>query len=148
MIVLAIGAAIPIADITYDRITLAHRDARVRLIMLHRLWELQPQYTGKPETWTRFAARLLTDRQLILRINEKYGPAGEEIERDYRRDLAIADAELVGAGLAVWALPLAVVYGLGRLALRRPRKAVNVPPPPSHLNDPRYMPSHHTGDTQ
>ena len=94
--------AIPIAWNTYERVLEVNRQSRVRLITEHRLWELHPEYRGTPEVWTRFAARLLTDHQLMTRINATR-PFSEEIERDYRRDVTIAQSEVVLTAAAVGA---------------------------------------------
>lgn len=139
-IALAIAYAIPLAWHAYGRLTEVDQQARARLIEAHRLWELQPGYRGKPEMWTRIASRLLNDKQLMSRIATKYGPLAEQIELDYRRDLAIARGEVVFKAVALWALPLALVYGAARLAARRKRR---LPPPktqPASALDPRYRP--------
>src|SRR5204862_8075233 len=109
-IALAVISAIPFVLRAYDRLVDVNQQSRVRLIVEHRLWELHPEYRGKPEAWTRFASRLLTDRQLMLRIATKYGALAREIELDYRRDLTIAQSVVVLTVLAAWALPLALLY--------------------------------------
>jgi hypothetical protein len=139
IIVLAFVTAIPTVVVSYGRVTQVHEQARTRLITLHRLWELHPEYNGRPETWTRFAARLLTDNQLLRRVNMKYGALAEEIERDYRRDLAIANAEVVFAAVAVWALPLLALYAGLRVMLRgRPSRTATRAA--ASVTDPRYLP--------
>jgi hypothetical protein len=146
-IAIALMTAIPIAWNTYERVLEVNRQSRVRLITEHRLWELHPEYQGTPEVWTRFASRLLTDRQLLTRISAKYGPLSEEIERDYRRDVTIAQSEVVLTALALWALPLALVYGLARALYRRPRRSE---PPvkvqPASVSDPRYLPRNESSE--
>ena len=131
--------AIPIAMLAYDRVIEVTRKAREQLIVQHRLWELHPEYHGTPETWTRFASRLLTDRQLMVRMRARYGERAEQLELEYRSDLTIAQAEVVIAAAAIWSLPVAVLYGIGMVATRRRR-----PPPPAperpRYDDSRYRP--------
>jgi hypothetical protein len=138
-IVAAAAYAAPLAWHAYNEIVLVNQQARARLIQNHRLWEVDPNFRGKPEYWTRFASRLLTDRQIFVRVVMKYGAQSEEIEREYRRDLTIARAEVVVVAFAAWAGPLAAIYGLvWLLRRRRPR-----PPPkvePASASDPRYRP--------
>ena len=138
-IVAAAALAAPLAWHAYNEIVLVNQQARARLIQNHRLWEVDANFRGKPENWTRFASRLLTDRQIFVRVAMKYGPQSEEIEREYRRDLTIARAEVIVVALAAWAGPLAVIYGFAwLLRRRRPR-----PPPkvePASASDPRYRP--------
>jgi hypothetical protein len=100
------------------------------LIVAHRLWELHPEYRGSPETWTNFASRLLTDRQLMLRVRAKYHDGAKPIELDYRRDLSIAQGEVIVAAAAIWGLPVGLAYGLGWLLAARRRKPPPAPPPP------------------
>jgi len=138
-LVLAAGCAVPVAASAYEQFNRVSQQARARLIEQHRLWELQPDFSGRPEAWTRAASRLLNDRQLLMRVAAKYGGQSEEIELEYRRDLAIARAEVVLAALALWAAPLAALYGIVLLVRRRKR----APPPkiePASVSDPRYRP--------
>jgi len=106
-----------------------------------------PRYTLWKRAWCVLAAAyawpvisigLLTDRQLMTRVRAKYGDAAEPIELDYRRDLFIAQAEVVLAASAIRALPLAALYGLGFAVARRRRsgaaRAGEKPPP----DDSRY----------
>jgi hypothetical protein len=132
-IAVAILYAIPIAMRAYDRIIDVTRKAREQLIVQHRLWELHPEYRGTPEAWTRFASRLLTDGQLMVRMRAKYGERAEQIELEYRSDLTIAQAEVVVGAAAIWGAPVAVLYGIGMVAARRRR-----PPPPLAPERPRY----------
>ena len=139
-IVVASAYAVPIAWNAYDELVRVNQKARARLIQHHRLWEMDANFRGRPQNWTRFASRLLSDRQLFRRIAMKYGAQAEEIEREYRRDLTLARAEVGVIAFALWSGPLAAVYGLIRL-LRwwRPRS----PPPkvaPASASDPRYRP--------
>lgn len=138
-LVLAVAYAVPIAWTTYDKVIETNYQARARLIEQYRLWEFQPDYRGRPEMWTRIASRLLSDRQLIMRVAVRYGPLAREIEHDYRRDLTIARAEIVLTALALWAAPLGALYALAWLIRRRP-----APPPakvqPPSISDPRYKP--------
>lgn len=130
---LAILYAIPIAIRAYDRVIDVTLKARAQVIVQHRLWELDPGYRGKPEIWTRFASRLLTDRQLMVRMRARYGERAEQLELEYRRDLTIAQAEVVIAAAAIWGLPVAALYGIGMLVARR-----RPPPPPPAPERPRY----------
>jgi hypothetical protein len=137
---LAVAYALPVGWRAYDRLVEVTRKAREQLILEHRLWELHPEYHGTSQTWTRFASRLLNDRQLMLRVRAKYGEsAAEQIELDYRRDLTIAQAEVVAVAAGLWALPVGALYGIGLavayLKRRRPRPAKTQP---SSFSDPRY----------
>ena len=121
-LILAIAYAVPVAYYANDRVTEVTRKARERLIVQYRLWELHPEYGGTPRTWTRFASRLLTDNQLLRRVRAKYGDLANDIELDYRRDLSIAQGEVIVAAAAAWAVPLAALYGLGLLIVMRRRR--------------------------
>lgn len=139
-IAIAVIIAIPIASKAYDRILQVNQESRMRLITEHRLWELHPEYRGKPETWTRFASRLLSDRQLMTRIAAKYGPIADQIEADYRRDMAIAQMEVALTAAAAWLVPLALLYGIGWVwGRRRVRSEPPVKIQPASSADPRYM---------
>ena len=118
----------------------------MRFIITHRLWELHPEFKGSPETWTSFAARLLTDRQLMVRVNSKYGALAEQIQIEYHRDLTIAQSVVVFRALAVWALPLLTLYGVVWLLYRRQRPRPQAPAPVASLNDPRYLPTQPSDD--
>ena len=131
--------AAPIASNAYDKLTRVNKEARSRLIQQHRLWELEIGFRGRPELWTRMAAHLLNDHQLLARVALKYGGQSTDIEVEYRRDVSIARAEVVLSALALWAGPLAALYGIGWLARRR----LNAPKPkpqPASVYDPRYQP--------
>lgn len=134
-IALAILYAIPIGIRAYDRVIDVTRSARAQLIVQHRLWELHPEYRGTPEIWTRAASRLLTDRQLMVRMRAKYGDRTEQLELEYRSDLTIAQAEVVLTAAAIWGLPVAALYGIGVVVARRRRR---LPPPPPAPEPPRY----------
>ena len=139
-IVAASAYAVPLSWNAYEELVRVSQKARARLIEHHRLWEMDANFRGKPQNWTRVASRLLSDRQLFTRIAMKYGPQAEEIEREYRRDLTLARAEVVVVALALWAGPLAVAYGVIWLVQRRRPRA---PPPkvePASASDPRYRP--------
>ena len=133
-IAVALLYATPIAMLAYDRVIDVTRKAREQLIVQHRLWELHPEYQGTPETWTRFASRLLTDRQLMVRMRAKYGDRADQLELEYRSDLTIAQAEIVIGAAAIWGLPVAALYGIGMAVGRRRRP----PPPPPAPERPRY----------
>ena len=138
-LVLAIASGVPVGFAAYEQFNRVSQQARARLIEQHRLWELQPDFRGKPEVWTRAASRLLNDRQLLTRVAAKYGGQSEEIELEYRRDLTMARAEVVVVALALWAAPLGALYGIAVLVGRRKP----APPPkiePASVSDPRYRP--------
>jgi hypothetical protein len=139
-IVLALAYAVPIALKAEDQLTRVNQQARQRLIDEHRLWELQPGFRGKPEAWARMAARLLNDRQLLTRVATRYGGQSAEIELEYRRDLAIARAEVVLGALASWAAPLGAIYALGWWGVRRRKAAPPLKVEPASAADPRYRP--------
>jgi hypothetical protein len=133
----AVLLAIPVGKVAYDRLGDATHAMRVRLIAEHRLWEAHPRYRGRPEVWTNMASRLLTDRQLLRRVRSKYGVAAESIELDYRRDLSIAQGEVIVVALAVWGAPVAALYAAGAMIGRRRRK-ISPPPPASAPTRPVY----------
>jgi hypothetical protein len=141
IVILAVVTVVPVGVVTYQRVQQVRQDARANFIRLHRLWELHPEFKGTPETWTRFASRLLTDRQIMFRVNAKYGALAEQIELDYRRDLTIAQSEVVFGALGIWALPLLAVYGIGYILIRRPRVDIPVKVDRPSLRDPRYLPT-------
>ena len=137
-IVVAAAYAAPLAWHAYEDLVRVNRESRARLIQQHRLWEVDG-FRGRPETWTRFASSLLTDQQLMRRVTAKYGAPSDEIEREYRRDLAIGRAEVIVVATALWAGPLAVLYGIVWLVRRRrPRPPAKVEP--ASASDPRYLP--------
>ena len=141
-LVLAAAYAVPVAYFAYERAIEVTRQARERLIIQHRLWELDPGYQGTPKAWTRFAARLLTDNQLMRRVRARYGELARDIELDYRRDLTLAQGEVWVAAAAIWALPVGGLYGLGLLVSRRRRPPPGPPQPPARepSSDARYRP--------
>lgn len=142
---LALAYAWPIASTGHERLLRVNEQARARLIVRHHLWESQADFRGRPEAWTRAAARLLTDGQLLRRVALKYGAAGEQIAIDYRRDLAVARAEVVLTWFALWAVPLAALYGIVAFARRRPSPRRPAPAPqPASASDPRYRPPQNT----
>lgn len=124
----SIAYAVPVGLRAYDRVIEVTHAARERLIVRHELWEQDPNYRGAPELWTRLASRMLTDRQLLRRVRERYGAAAHQIELEYRNDLTIAQAEVIVAAAAIWGIPVALLYGIGSLALRRPRRKPSPPP--------------------
>lgn len=140
-IVIALAYAVPVAYFAYGRlIDITHR-AREQLIVEYRLWELHPEYRGTPQTWTRFAARLLTDNQLLRRVRLVQRDLAAEIELDYRRDLTLAQGEVALTALAAWLAPVAGVYGIGYLIarLRRPAPAARQLQKPAY-SEARYRP--------
>lgn len=138
-ILVAAACAAPLGWNAYEDLLQVNYRARARLIAQHRLWEVD-NFRGKPEQWTRFASRILTDQQLLRRVAMKYGPQSEEIEREYRRDLTIARAEVIIIALAWWAVPMAAFYGLVWLARRRRPAPAPQKVQPASASDPRYRP--------
>jgi hypothetical protein len=140
-IVAAAAYAIPTGKSAYDRTIEVTRKYRAQFIVAHRLWEAHPEYGGTPETWTYFASRLLTDRQLMLRVRARYPTGSEQVELDYRRDLSIAQAEVIVVALAVWGIPVGIAYWVGWMFAarwRRPQPAA--PPPRPAYDESRYRP--------
>lgn len=140
LFLIAAAYAWPVYWAAKERVEEVTRKQRHQLIIRHQLWELDPEYAGTPETWTRFAAILLSDRQLLRRVHRKYGALGRDIGLDYRRDLFIARAEVILTAGVIWALPLAALYGIG-VWLGRRRKSPT--PPEIHsasTSDARYRP--------
>lgn len=135
----ALAYAAPLAWNAYDDLVQVGYQTRARLIEQHRLWEVD-NIRGKPQGWIRFASRNLTDRQLLRRVATKYGAQSEEIERDYRRDLAIARGEIVVIAFTLWAAPLGALYGLVALVRRRRPSAPAPKAEPASASDPRYLP--------
>jgi hypothetical protein len=91
--------------------------------------------------WTSFASRLLTDRQLLQRVRTRLPERAEQIELDYRRDLTIAQGEIIVVALALWGLPVVALYGAGLLLMKRRRKPP-APTPPARpaYDESRYRP--------
>ena len=118
-LVLALAYAAPLGWTAYHHVMAINEKARVALITDHRLWELHPEYHGTPQAWTRFAALLLTERQLAFRMRRKYGDEAEQLMLDWRRDLTIAQAEIVIVALASWGIPAGLGYALGVLVTGR-----------------------------
>jgi len=139
-ILIAVAYAWPVYWAADERVQKVTRKQRTQLIVRHQLWELDPEYAGTPQAWTRFAAMLLSDGQLLRRVHRKYGALGREIELDYRRDLFIAQAEVTLTAVAIWALPLAAIYGIGAFIGRRRKPAVEPEAPASVIDDSRYRP--------
>ena len=141
-LVAAAAYAVPIGRIAYDKLVVVTQQQRAQLITAHRLWELHPEYHASPEKWTQFASRLLTDRQLVMRLRTKYGERAEQHELDYRRDLSIAQGEVIAVALAIWGVPAGIAYGFGWFFLgRRPRRPP-APPAPARpaYDESRYRP--------
>ena len=139
-VVVALAYAAPVTYFAYGRLTEVAQRARERLIVEYRLWELHPEYKGSPQAWTRFAARLLTDTQLLSRVRLVQRDVATDIELDYRRDLTIAQGEVVLAAIAAWAAPLALVYGIGYLVARRRRVAPEPEPAKPAYSEDKYRP--------
>ena len=141
-IVLAIAYAAPVIYVAESRLTEVTRRAREHLIVQYRLWEMHPEYAGTPQMWTRVAAWVLSDNQLLRRVRARHGAElAKEIELDYRRDLTLAQLEVVLAAVAAWALPPAGLYGLGLLLVRQRQRRLPEPAPPALPDqDSRYRP--------
>ena len=140
LLLIAAAYAWPVYWTAEERVQEVTRKQRQQFIVRHQLWELDPEYAGTPQTWTRFASVLLSDRQLLRRMHRKYGPLGREIELDYRRDLFIAQAEVVLTAAAIWALPLAALYGIGVWVGRRRKPAAAPETHSASVSDSRYRP--------
>jgi len=139
-VLIAAAYAWPVFWIAYDRVQDVNHKQRQQLIIRHQLWELDPEYAGTPQAWTRFASLLLSDRQLMRRVRKKYGALAEQIELDYQRDLFIAQAEVVLVAGAWWVLPLTALYAIGAMVGRRRERARPTEPEPSTVSDSRYRP--------
>ena len=77
----------------------------------------------------------------MFRISAKYGALAQQIELDYRRDLTIAESEVIVIALAVWLTPLVLLYALGYLLSRRAPAPVPVRQRAASVDDPRYLPA-------
>lgn len=130
--------ALPVGWRAYDRVMDVTYKARAQLIMQYQLWELQPEFKGSHQNWTRFASRLLTDRQLMMRVRARHVELATQIETDYRSQLTIAQAEVVIVALALWAAPLATLYAIGLGIAHLRRRAVPEKPQPASYSDSRY----------
>ncbi len=135
---LVLAGAIPMLWHVDKGIEEATYSARVVLIRHHALWELHPEYNGTQQAWTHWAARLLTERQLGSRMRAKYGDNSEQIMLDFRRDLTIAQAEAIWGFIALWAIPSALLYALGRALSNRQRPPPPPKPVPASASDARY----------
>lgn len=141
-VVVALAYAAPIAYVAYGRVIEVTQRARERLIIEYRLWELHPEYHGTPQAWTRFASRLLTDSQLLRRVRLVQRDLATDIELDYRRDLTLAQGEVVVVAIAAWAVPVAMLYGIGCLVARRRRVTPGPEPAPAKpaYSEAKYRP--------
>lgn len=137
-VAIAAAYAWPVASTAYERTLEVTHQSRAQLIVRHSLWELHPEYAGTPQAWTRFASRLLTDRQLMTRVRAKYGDLADQIELDYRRDLFIAQAEVVLVAGMIWAVPLAALYGIAIAVARARRKTAKSRDAERDASDSRY----------
>jgi len=118
-LLLAAASLLPVAYYAYQALQDNDRAARVQLIERYSLWETDPRYAGTPQAWTRFAARLLNERQLMQKVREKHGALADQIEQDYEFDTSLTQARIVAGYLAAWGAPLALLYGVGWLVARR-----------------------------
>jgi hypothetical protein len=140
-VIAMIAYGMPIGWWCYGRVRDVTVEARAHLIVTHELWTLHPEYRGTPQTWTRFASRLLTDRQLQRRLDLKYGALGEQIGLDYRRDLTVAQMLVVVKALALWLTPAALVALAWRIVARSRRATTLLRrPQPASVRDSRYLP--------
>ena len=112
-LLLAAASLPPAAHLAYQDSQQVAEALGAQLIRRYSLWETDPAYRGTPQAWTRFAAWLLDTDQLMERVRSKHGPLAEQIELDYRRDMALAHGKVVLTYLAWWSAPLALLYGLG-----------------------------------
>jgi len=140
LLLIAAAYAWPVYWAADSRVQEVTRKQRTQLIVRHQLWELDPDYAGTPQTWTRFAAMLLSDGQILRRVHRKYGELGREIELDYRRDLFIAQAQVILTASAIWALPVVALYGIGAFVGRRRRPVTQPEMPSVTASDSRYRP--------
>ena len=117
---IAAAATLPLAGYFayHDTIAVA-QSLRVELIQRYSLWETDPDYRSSPRDWTRFAAWLLSNEQLLERVRAKYGPLSDQIELDFRRDAALAHGRVALIYALAWGAPLGALYGLGLLFERR-----------------------------
>ena len=123
-LLLLVVSALPTSYYAYQEMQQTERTLRMQLIQHYSLWETDPLYRGTPQSWTRFAARLLDTDQLIERVRAQQGEVADEIEQDFRRDGAFALGKVIVTYLAAWATALALVYGAGALiAIRRHSQA-------------------------
>ena len=145
----ALAYAVAVAYMAYGRLGEVTLEARQRLIVEYRLWELHPEYHGTPQAWTRFASRLLTDNQLLSRVRSLHRDLAAEIELDYRRDLTMAQGEVVLTALAAWALPVGALYAIGLLVGRRRRVVPEPEPKPAKLqySEAKYLPGFNSVNT-
>jgi hypothetical protein len=120
-LLLAVLSLLPAAYFAYQDTLEAGRVMRMQLIVQYSLWETAPDYAGTPRDWTRFAARLLDIDQLMERVRVKHGPLAEQIELDFRRDLALVCGRIIAGYLLLWLAPLAFLYGAGRIYQHRKR---------------------------
>ena len=122
---MAIGllAALPLVPAANQELLQMRVDLDTRLIVEQRLWESDPAYRGTAENWTRFAAWLLDSDQLIERTRELRPATADAVEADYRRDMAFALGGIIGVYLAMWGLPVSVLYLLGMLVEARLKRA-------------------------
>ena len=126
LLVAAVSLA-PVSYYAYQELQKVQRELRVQLIQRYSLWESDPNYRGTPQAWTRFAAMLLTNGQLMRRVREKHGALTEKIEEDFQRDSALAQGKVIVVYLSGWAIPLALLYGAGWLYQRRKLSAAPQP---------------------
>lgn len=121
-LLLAAASLPPATYWAYQALQETDRSMHVQLIQRYSLWETDPRYAGTPESWTRFAAMLLSTRQLMRRVREKHGALADQIEQDFQLDAVIAQSKVVAAHLAAWGAPLALFYAVGWFMERRKRR--------------------------
>ena len=120
-LLLAAVSALPTAYYAYQELQQTERILRMQLIERYSLWETDPLYRGTPQSWTRFAARLLNTDQLIEHVRVKHGALADQIEQDFRLDTALARGKVIAIYLSAWGVPLALMYSAGWLIDRRRR---------------------------
>jgi len=116
----AAAVSLPVAAyFAYQESREVAQSLRVELIQRYSLWETDPAYRGSPRDWTRFAAWLLNNEQLLERARAKYGALADQIELDFRRDAALAFGRVALIYALAWGAPVGMLYGLGLLLERR-----------------------------
>lgn len=121
-LLLAAASLPPVAYLAYQALQETERFMHVQLIQHYSLWETDPRYAGTPQSWTRFAAMLLSTGQLMRRVREKHGALADQIEQDFQLDAVIARSKIIAVHLAAWGAPLALLYAAGWFIQRRKRR--------------------------
>lgn len=120
-LIVAIAAALPAAYYASESLRETRLALHARLIVANELWLTDPAYAGSPRDWTRFAAWLLSSRQLLERARSRDPARGDVIEEEFQRDAFLAYGGVVATYLAGWGAPLGIAFALGWLRERRRR---------------------------